>query len=399
MKDTRSFFERFKIWFGVAAVELGLVCGGAMASGSYAVNYFTRFGGGHLFVFALIWMLFLVVAGSIELDFARAFKLYDYSSFYTELLGVRRPDANPVLKGIVTAFFDFYTFLISMIGESVCIALGGTMLNAVFGWPLMVGNIIFGIIFVVLMFKGAGFLRKASGVMTVTLVVSFIIVLVGVINAKGDVLSERLFNFNIGVDWSGESLRSGYWAVITYSATIFNGVVMLTNCSQKIETTKDSIMTAILAAIFCGFAFITTAVIVLPYLPEEIKTAAPILVICSKHLGSKVFFVIYWIIMLFSLASSGPPITFNMANRCLVFWKNENVSEEKKLFVLGVIVQVIAIAISAFGLTPLVAKGFTFCGKIALPAIVAPVLLTCIPRIIKKNKKDKLAEAEANKSN
>lgn len=399
MKDNRSFAERFKIWFGVAAVELGIVCGGAMASGSYAINYFARYGGGHLFTFGLIWMLFLVVAGGIELNFARVYKLYDYNSFYKELWGVNRPDANPILRAIVSVFFDFYSILTCMVGEAACIALGGVMLNSVFGWPLMVGNVIFGIIFVVLMFKGSDFLRKASGFMTVVLLACFVIVLVAVIMQKGDILKERLFNFEIGVDWTGQSLWSGYWAVIAYSATIFNGAVMLTNCAQKLKTTKDGIMTAVLSAVFCGFCFITTALIVLPFLPEELMNSAPILTICSEFLGSKFFFAIYWIIMLFSLASSGPPITFNMANRCLKWWRGNSISEEKKLIVLGIVIQAVAIAISALGLTTLVSQGLSLSGKLAMPAIVLPVILTCIPRMIKKSKRDRLAaESEAVKT-
>ena len=357
-----------------------------MASGSYAVNYFARYGGGHMITFGLIWMGLLIVAGGIELNFARVYKLHDYDSFYSELWGVNRPDANLILKAIVKIFFDFYSILTCLVGEAACIALGGTMFNVVFGWPVMVGNIIMGIIFVVLMFKGSNFLRKASGVMTVVLLVSFVVVIIAVAGQRGDVLAERLGNFAIGADWSGASLKDGYWAVISYSATIFNGVVMLTNCSQNLKTKGDGWMTALLAALMCGATFILTAMIVLPYLPEEITNAAPILTICTTYLNNKIFFYIYWVIMLFSLASSGPPITFNMANRCLKFWKSDKVKPETKFFIMGIVVQAAAIAMSAFGLTALVAKGLSLSGKIALPAIVAPVLLTCIPRTIKKEK-------------
>ena len=44
-----SFWESFKIWFGIGALVFGTYCGANMASGAYAAGYIVTVGGG--------WML------------------------------------------------------------------------------------------------------------------------------------------------------------------------------------------------------------------------------------------------------------------------------------------------------------------------------------------------------
>ena len=45
-----SFWESFKIWFGIGALVFGTYCGANMASGAYAAGYIVTVGGGWMLV-------------------------------------------------------------------------------------------------------------------------------------------------------------------------------------------------------------------------------------------------------------------------------------------------------------------------------------------------------------
>ena len=58
-KKKRSFWESFKIWFGLGALMFGTYCGANMASGVYATTYMVTFGGGWMWVWRSLLPLWL----------------------------------------------------------------------------------------------------------------------------------------------------------------------------------------------------------------------------------------------------------------------------------------------------------------------------------------------------
>lgn len=60
-KKKRSFWESFKIWFGLGALMFGTYCGANMASGVYATTYMVTFGSGIL-IGVMVASLFFVTS-------------------------------------------------------------------------------------------------------------------------------------------------------------------------------------------------------------------------------------------------------------------------------------------------------------------------------------------------
>ena len=115
MEETKiSFAERFKIWFGIGALMFGTYCGANMASGVYATTYMVPVGGGWMWLWLAIFIVFMAFFCAVALDFIRVYKSDNYNSYYLALWGAHKPDTNPVFKLIVSVFFDVYTTLMGV---------------------------------------------------------------------------------------------------------------------------------------------------------------------------------------------------------------------------------------------------------------------------------------------
>lgn len=77
---------------------------------------------------------------AIGLDFIRAYKTSNYNAYYLALYGVDKPNSNPVLKGIVTIFFDIYTILMGVVTVAATVALFAELFNSLLGVPVFPGQ-------------------------------------------------------------------------------------------------------------------------------------------------------------------------------------------------------------------------------------------------------------------
>ena len=121
--------------------------------------------------------------------------------------------------------------------------------------------------------------------------------------------------------------------------------------------------------------FVLTGIIVLPFMPEVASDSAPILTICQKNLPV-ILTAVYWVVVVFSVVSTAPSFTFNFSNRWITLWKGDNINQKVKFFVLSGSYLLICWIISNIGLIAIVQKGYTLLGKVALPTIVLPLLIS-----------------------
>lgn len=195
--------KSFAISFGLGALMFGTQVGGSMSAGTYAAGYFATYGGGWLFVFLFIYFFFRTFFSIHGLEFGRMYNISDYSSYYLELYGLNRTDANPLLKNVVLIFFDIYSTLARIITVAATIILFGSLTESMLGIPGEIGKLISIVLYALLAMYGAGFLRKFNTVGTILLVSAMVIMIVAVCIVRGDVMLERLGNF---LHWTGWSL-------------------------------------------------------------------------------------------------------------------------------------------------------------------------------------------------
>lgn len=381
--EKRSFWDSFKIWFGIGALMFGTYCGANMASGVYASAYIVTLGGGWALVWLLMFCAFMAFFCSVGLDFVRAYQVNNYNGYYLALYGLHKPDSNPILKTIVTVFFDVYTVLMGLVTVAATIALFAELMNSLLGIPVFVGSVIAVLLFTVLTIYGAAFLRKFNTVMTISLIASLVAILVAVIIKRGDVLAARIGNFSEGPNWGLTTVSAHFSMFLSYCFTTSSWGSSLSNYADQLKTKKDAIGSGITIGVMVTILFIVTGAIVLPFMPE-VATGTPILMICKNYL-SPVLTIIYWVVVVFSVVSTAPTFTFNVANRWSMVWKSEKVSKKAKFFVIALAFQLACWLISGIGLMAIVKKGYVMLGDIALYAVAIPLLIS-IYRVYKKDK-------------
>lgn len=384
MEQNNTSNSSFRRLFPLAALMFGTYCGGAMASGTYATGYMATFGGGWMFVFIGIFFLFMSFFCATALDFAHAYQTTDYHEYGLALYGVNHENSNKTIKFLVSLYFDMFNLLMGGITAAATIALFGELFYQLFGIPVMIASLGSVILFAILTIYGAGFLRKFNTAMTISLIISLGIILIAVLNNRGGELANRIGNFNIGMDWSGTTLKAHMSMLIAYCFTTCNWGSTLTNHIDVVKNRKECYITGLMIGFVVSILFFVTCCIVIPYLPEQMN-ATPILSICKNYL-SPILTVFYWIVVLISVISTGPTFAFNIANRFSKVWTTEKISYKVKFFIISLAFLFLCYALSTMGLMAIAQKGYALMGKIAIPGLAIPLVIS-IFRVNNKRKK------------
>ena len=195
MKDNRTGFEKFMVWFGLGALMFGTYCGANMASGAYAANYMVTKGGGHMWLLIGMFVVLMAFFCGAALDFIRVYNTRDYNSFYLALWGLRDENGNEkgnsFFRMLVTVFYDFYSTVIGVVTVAATMSLFASLMNSLWGVPTLFGSLISLLLFAVLSMYGAAFLRRFNTAMTISLAVCLVAILALVIGLKGDVMAEQ----------------------------------------------------------------------------------------------------------------------------------------------------------------------------------------------------------------
>lgn len=380
----------FGRWFTIGALLCGTYVGANMASGIYTTTYMVAKGGGWALVALAIYCCFLSFFCSITLNFIHHYKIDNYNTYYLTLYGLNKPESNPVLKKVVSVYFDLFTMYIGIMMSSTAIALFGELANSIFGIPVTMASLAGMVLFAFLLVYGANFLRKFNTLMTISLLICLIIIFVCVVSIRGDILVSRIGNFQYGADWGGNSVASHFVILLIYCCGTSNWGATLCNYSQHVHSTKDAIGTGIVSGILITALFAITGAIVLPFLPEALVNA-PILLICREYLPRAVT-GIYWAILAFAVICSGPSFTYNIVNRYSKVWKTENIPARMKSFLMGLLFLIFSYFVSKLGLATIVKNGFMVTGTLAGLTAGVPLLIS-----IRRVHLDKIRESKGEK--
>ena len=138
----------FQVYIVPAAVFVSVVMGGGYGTGREIVEFFTRYGllGGLLGIFVAATIFSLVLACTYE--FARVFKVYDYRSFFGQLIGP------------FWICFEILYLLLFLLVLGVVSSAAGNILESEFGISVYVGMVAVLALVVALVFFGRHAVEK-----------------------------------------------------------------------------------------------------------------------------------------------------------------------------------------------------------------------------------------------
>ena len=351
--------------FSIASVWFGSHAGGGFASGNQATQYFVQYG----WYAPIMAALAMILLGFVLREVMIMANTTGYSSYKEVFAHLFAPYTK------LEILFEIYFYVIVICAVSACFA-GAGELFADYGVPYMVGIVIVTILTILLVMFGANLVAKASGVMSVIILVSIgIIYISGIIGRPEGIAQvyaempstaspirfiERIFNY------------AGFQCVV---------VPAIIGTSLVLKNKKACTKAAIIGILMNAIALAVSCVMLLgwydtgadSYLATG-NTAVPTLYI-AQQLGHPALPICYAIALCMCFISTAVTSVYGLIPRfqqsLKVFQKMDS---RKSAFIIALLAIVISMAFSMVGLTNVIKYGYNYCGYLGIVVVIIPFL-------------------------
>jgi uncharacterized membrane protein YkvI len=358
-----SFFKKYLL---PGFVFQSVTIAGGYGTGRELVEFFLNYGplGGLLGMFlvtTLMWSLIL----AISFEFSRKFKAYDYRTFFKKLLG-----PFWFLFEIIYAIQIF--LVLAVIGSAA-----GVILRDNFGVPYIGGVIIMLAAVGFLTFKGKGLIENFLSVWSIILYLVYIAFFVVALIKFGPLIQKNFASGLILPRWALGGFKYALYNLGTVPAVLF--------CLNHIESRKEAVTAGILGGfigIIPGALFFVSVVGYYPgVLPEEIPA-----VFLLQKAGVPVLLIVFQIVLFGTLIETGTGFihSVNERIRSTLRAKGKELLRWQRPLV-AMIMLLIALGISTFGLVNLIAKGYGSAAWGFLIAYIIPILTLGVYKIVKSS--------------
>ena len=361
---------------GVAAVWFGSHAGGGFATGRQEVEFFVQFGWHSIWV-GMLSMLIMGIAIYNGLEFARIHNIHDYKNLFKQLYA-------PYNKMLPTLWDVLYLYA-TLLGSGVAIAGASDLVYQSLRIPYGIAVIIIGLILLIFTVFGAGLVRSASTAMSVFIIGALLIV---------TILGIKMGAANLGEVVTGKASRAGFgkilWMALLYGSFQSVLIAPIVSVSEALKTRKNSFLAALFGGLINGAMLILVCIMLLSFYPAVIKENLPVYFV-TNQLGHQWLFVLYSLILFFALISTGVGLIFGAVKRFEIVWTRDNAifkGLRSKRIAISLVCLLISAGISLFGLTAIVALGYSSLGYAAVFLNIIPLLVIAPVKIRKARKKE-----------
>lgn len=368
-----NFFQRYLL---PGFVFQSVVIAGGYGTGRELVEFFLTKGPlGGLLAMLLVSTAIWSAVCACSFEFARAFRSYDYRSFFRELLGWAWPS------------FEICYFALVLIILAVIAAAAGSILEETFGLHYFVGVIgmMAGVGYLV--FRGSSTIEKFLTGWSFLLYGIYAVFFVWAITMfGGDTLSAIA---------SGE--RTGSWPIggVGYAAYNLAVIPAVLFCTRHMRSRKEAVTAGLLAgpiAIIPGLLFYMTMVGQYPEILEQTVPANYML----ELIGSRPFQLVFQIVLFGTLVETGTGLIHAVNERIARVYTEKGTSMPTLLRPATALILLVTGALLAqFGLVGLIARGYGTLTWIFLVIFVIPVLTWGVWKIRKQGKGTAAAGVES----
>lgn len=346
-----------------------MVIGGGYGTGAEMAQYFGVSGiwGGILtcVVVALVWGIICAVA----FEFTRVFKVYDYHSLTNHLLG----------KGAFLYEIVYIAACLMVLG--VVVATSGNMFNTMFGLNKWIGSFILAILICVIVISGTKAVENVFAFWTYALYAVYIIFFIVIFAKFGGNIIENAAADPIRGGWFGNGLSYASYNLGIMAALLYSTA----GCESRKEAVASGLMCGVIAVLPALFLFLALSC----FHPEYLTLEVPVNLLFEK-LDIPVLYWAFEIVLFGTLIETGMGFIKAVVDRVEVACQKSK-GEVPKWVRPGVTIglMVIGLAISAFGITAIILKGYG-----ALPwgyviTLILPLFTVGIYKLYKHNKENK----------
>ena len=219
----------FRVYVIPGAILQSVIIGGGYGTGRELVEYFTRYGPlGGLMGMAVTFVCWALVL-AVTYEFARVFRVYDYRSFFKELLG-------PAWIAFEVLYLLMFLLVLAVVASAA-----GEILRESFQIPYGVGLLVMLAAVGGLVFFGRETVTRSLAIWTLVLYALFVIYFVLALEKSGSTIAARLRE--------GEALAG--WAVSGFQYALYNLAVVpaILFSVRELATRREAIGAAVLASL------------------------------------------------------------------------------------------------------------------------------------------------------
>ncbi len=320
-------------------IAQSVLIAGGYGTGRELVEYFVQYGPtGGLMGMGLTTILWAALF-ALSFEFARAFKAYDYRTFFEKLIG-------PGWMVYEAAFIVLLFLIMGVVG-----AASGSILRDSFGLPPLVGSGLFLVFVAYLTYSGSKAIEVALSWWSYVLYAVYILFLFIGITRFGDAVSANFAAHVVKPGWAMGGFKYAFYNIAVVSTVLFS--------LNYLETRTEAILSGIMASLICilpaGLFYVVTGGFSPGVLNREIPANGII-----ANLGVR-FLLPVWLIVLFgTMIETGVGFFHSInerINSTLVAKRGRGMSNLARGAV-GAVLALMGLAISNFGLIGLIAKGY-----------------------------------------
>lgn len=353
-----SFIRRYLL---PGFVFQSVVIAGGYGTGRELVEFFLTQGpvGGLLAIAVSTAVWSAVCMASFE--FARLFRVYDYRTFFQELLG----------PGWV--LFEVAYVAMMLIVLAVVAAASGQILLETFGLPYAVG--VGGVMAAVgvLVLGGSGVIEKALAGWSAVLYVVYVVFFVWCFVRFDTEILNALGTGEVGTGWAMAGVRYAGYNLAVIPAVLFT--------VRHQRTRRDSLGAGALAGVIAIVPGLLFYLCTLARYPLILGAPVPANVLLEL-LGSRTFQVTFQVVLFGTLIETGAGLIHAVNERVAHVYTERGTRMPAWLrpaVAMGFLV--VAAALSSFGLVELIARGYGTLTWVFLVVFVIPILTLGVWRI------------------
>ena len=384
--------DALKVGIPIGAVFVGIQASAALATGSYGTNYYMAYGVKGLFLglFQALFLFIFFFSGfshirSVNENLPEGERVYDYSSLASALYGKYSPVLLPL--------YELWQLLTVVVTGAGVIASGVTVLQTFVPIPTLLAAIIFGAVILLLAIFGEEVVRRASTGLSVAFFVVIFLFLFIIFREKGDIIGKMLTeNWNPDPD---PGFGAGVFKMFTLTCASTAWSIGIGAVAQKMTKRSHAVAAALTAGIGAVIMMVATAFIVMPFCPDVLKDAAPIVTIVELMRSSApALAALYYILLVLALVSTGGPALFVFARRFGKLFPATGKFKNRRLvdILLAGFCVALCIAMSLLGLRTIVAQWYQYLGYIGMTVCIVPLVIIwpvlrsrgVVPRVYKK---------------
>ncbi|HSG88685.1 MAG TPA: hypothetical protein VLA56_05705 [Pseudomonadales bacterium] len=357
-----------KAWIQIyllpGAVLQSVMIGGGYGTGREVVEYFTRFGVGGGLLGIAVATLAVAVIFALSLELARAYRAYDYRSFFIVLLG---------------PFWFLYEILVLCLFMLVIAVIGaaaGTILEQELGIPSWMGVSSVLVLVVILTFYGRDLVTKVLGVWSLALYAVFISYLVTVIWQRQVPFLDGLATMTVESGWLLSSLKYVFYNVTAIPVILYAAHAIETR-AQAFTAGGIGALIGVVPALLLHLSFAAAY-------PEILDAQLPVYALLGM-VGSAVLTGAYLAVLFGTFIETGAGNIQGFVERLQTWWGERTGGEIPQVARAAIagLAMFLAGSLSALGIVDLIASGYGTLAWGFFACYVVPLLTIGVWRIVR----------------